>query len=82
MKVKVNQRLKRLISGLAAAATATAMLPTNARICRTGSTTYSYDWIYDVEYSRSETQMEERSVCGSQGKQTPVTILFLNGIQV
>ena len=50
MKVKVNQRLKRLISGLAAAATVTTMLPQMPAFAETGSTTYSYDG-YDVEYS-------------------------------
>ena len=50
MKVKVNQRLKRLISGLVAAATATTMLPQMPAFAETGATTYSYDG-YDVEYS-------------------------------
>ena len=50
MKVKVNQRLKRLISGLAAAATATTMLPQMPAFAETGAITYSYDG-YDVEYS-------------------------------
>ncbi len=50
MKVKVNQRLKRLISGLVAAATATTMLPQMPAFAETGAITYSYDG-YDVEYS-------------------------------
>lgn len=50
MKVKVNQRLKRLISGLVAAATATTMLPQVTAFAATGTNTYSYDG-YDVEYS-------------------------------
>lgn len=50
MKVKVNQRLKRLISGLAAAATAATMLPQMPAFAETGAATYSYDG-YDVEYS-------------------------------
>lgn len=50
MKVKVNQRLKRLISGLVAAATTTTMLPQMPAFAETGATTYSYDG-YDVEYS-------------------------------
>ena len=50
MKVKVNQRLKRLISGLAAAATAATMLSQMPAFAETGATTYSYDG-YDVEYS-------------------------------
>lgn len=50
MKVKVNQRLKRLISGLVAAATATTMLTQMPAFAETGATTYSYDG-YDVEYS-------------------------------
>lgn len=50
MKVKVNQRLKRLISGLVAAATAAIMLPQMPAFAETNATTYSYDG-YDVEYS-------------------------------
>lgn len=50
MKVKVDQRLKRIISGLVAAATATTMLPQMPAFAETGATTYSYDG-YDVEYS-------------------------------
>ncbi len=50
MKVKVKQTLKRLISGLVAAATATTILPQIPAFAETGATTYSYDG-YDVEYS-------------------------------
>lgn len=50
MKVKVNQRLKRLISSLVAAATATTMLPQMPAFAETGAITYSYDG-YDMEYS-------------------------------
>ena len=42
MKVKVNQRLKRLISGLAAAATVTTMLPQMPAFAETGATTVPY----------------------------------------
>ena len=50
MNSKFKQTVKRLISGLVAAATAITMLPHIPAFAETGTTTYSYDG-YDVEYS-------------------------------
>lgn len=49
MNSKFKQTVKRLISGLVAAATAITMLPHIPAFAETGTTTYSYDG-YDVEY--------------------------------
>ena len=61
MKVKVNQRLKRLISGLVAAATATTMLPQMPAFAETGATTYSYDGYEDRKSTRLNSSHRSQS---------------------